>query len=140
MVCEMRLHNFQTNKTKLSNLHLMRLIVLTFFFTALGFTRVFSQTINDLPIKDISVEYIEIIGTPKNLSSNIDIEIDFGQENKAFNYKDTHIKDEYGEYLTFHSMIDALIFMGKYGYEFVSVYTIVTTNYTVSHYILKKKK
>jgi hypothetical protein len=118
----------------------MRLIVLTFFFTALGFTRVFSQTINDLPIKDISVEYIEIRGTPKNLSSNMDIEIDFGQENKAFTNKDTRIKDENGEYLTFHSMIDALTFMGKYGYEFVTVYTIATTNYTVSHYILKKKK
>jgi hypothetical protein len=117
----------------------MKSILLTFIFAAFGLTRVFSQTVNEIPIKDIDVEYIQIIGTPKIFGAGVTIEIDFGQENNSGN-KDTYPKDENGEYLTFNSMMDALNFMGKYGYEFVFAYTTTVSDTSISHYILKKRK
>ncbi|MFT7033093.1 MAG: hypothetical protein ACJA2S_001594 [Cyclobacteriaceae bacterium] len=52
----------------------------------------FSQTVNDIPIKDIDVDYIQIVGTSKLLSNKVTIEIDFGQENKLWSVKDTQVK------------------------------------------------
>ena len=117
----------------------MRSILLTIIFIVFGLTRVFCQTLNEIFIKDIDAEYIQIIGTPKIFGAGVTIEIDFGQEDNS-GYKDTYPKGENGEYLTFNSMIDALNFMGKYGYEFVSAYTTPVSNGSISHYLMKKRK
>ena len=53
----------------------------------------FSQTVNDIPIQDIDVEYIQIVGTSKFMSNKVTIEIDFGQENSYWHNKDTQVKD-----------------------------------------------
>ena len=100
-----------------------------------------SQTVNDIPIKDIDVEYVEIVGTSKVLSSKLTIEIDFGQENKLFSSsKDTRVKDVDGRNMVFNSMIDALNFMTKNGYEFVQAYAVVIGSQYVYHYLLRKRK
>jgi hypothetical protein len=100
-----------------------------------------AQTVNDIPIKDIDVEYVQIVGTAKLLSNKVSIEIDFGQENKLFNSdKDTRIKDVNGKNLIFNSMIDALNFMTKNGYEFVNAYAITVSGQNVYHYLLRKKR
>ncbi|HEY0067614.1 MAG TPA: hypothetical protein VGB46_09625 [Flavisolibacter sp.] len=100
-----------------------------------------SQTVNDIPIKDIDVEYVQIVGTSRLLSSKLTIEIDFGQENKLFSSdKDTRVKDANGKNMIFNSMIDALNFMTKSGYEFVQAYAISVSNQNVYHYLLRKKR
>ena len=107
----------------------------------LGFVSGHSQTVNDIPIKDIDVEYVQIVGTSKLFSNKLSIEIDFGQENKLFSSdKDTRVKDVNGKNLIFNSMIDALNFMTQNGYEFVQAYAFSVSNQNVYHYLLRKKK
>ena len=113
------------------------LLTVAFYFTG----SIFSQTVNDVPIKDIDVEYVQIVGTSKLFSNKLSIEIDFGQENKFFSSdKDTRVKDVNGKNMIFNSMIDALNFMTKNGYEFVQAYAFAIGNQNVYHYLLRKKK
>ncbi|MBC8548977.1 MAG: hypothetical protein H8D23_04940 [Candidatus Brocadiales bacterium] len=119
---------------------IMKVTLLSFLLCAFMITSTYSQTVNDVPIKDIDVEYIQIVGTSKFMSHKVTIEIDFGQENKYFKTQDTQVKDEDGKLTKFNSMIDALNFMSKNGYEFVDAYTITISNQNVYHYLMKKKK
>lgn len=98
-----------------------------------------AQTVNDIPINEIDVEYIQIVGTSKLLSNKVTIQIDFGQENKYWSNKDTQVKDENGKLVVFNSMIDSLNFLSENGYEFVNAYAITLGNQNVYHYILKRK-
>lgn len=117
-----------------------RTIEIILCLTVLGLTSSYSQTVNDIPIKEIDVDYIQIVGTSKLLSNKVTIEIDFGQENKYWSNKDTQVKDENGKLVVFNSMIDALNFLSNNGYEFVDAYTITVSNQNVYHYLLKKKE
>lgn len=112
------------------------LLILSFCFAILSY----GQTVNDIPIKDIAVEYVQIVGTAKLLSSKMKIDIDFGQRDKLFKTKDTQIKDKAGKALVLNSMIDALNFMVENGYEFVQAYAVVIANQNVYHYLLRKQK
>jgi hypothetical protein len=119
----------------------MKKLSLFVLFTLGLMTIARSQTVNDTPIRDIDVEYVQIVGTTRILSNKLTIEIDFGQENKLFSSdKDTRVKDANGKNMIFNSMIDALNFMTKNGYEFVQAYTVVVSNQNVYHYLLRKKK
>lgn len=112
------------------------------FLIAILFFSVFnlkSQTVNDIPIKDIDVEYILIVGNTNILNNKVTVFIDFGQENKSFSYNDNRIKDENGQVMKFNSMIDALNFFSKNGYEFINAYAVTMQNANVYHYLLKKK-
>ena len=125
---------------KLNSLTMKELIAITFFLTVFGLFQVNSQTVNDIPLKDIDVEYVQILGTSKLMSTKLIIEIDFGQRTKFFSVgKETILKDETGKALDFNSMIDALNFMAQNGFEFVNAYTITVGNQNVYHYVLKKK-
>ncbi len=100
-----------------------------------------AQTVNDIPIKDIDVEYVQIVGTSKLFSTKLTIQIDFGQRTKLFSLgKETIVKDEDGKTLEFNSMIDALNFMSKNGFEFVNAYAITVSNQNVYHYLLRNRK
>ncbi|MBL7722204.1 MAG: hypothetical protein JNK98_09455 [Chitinophagaceae bacterium] len=112
------------------------LFIFNFFFSSLK-----SQSVNDIPIQDIDVEYIQIVGTSRLLSNKLTIEIDFGQENKFFSSdKDTRVKDAKGKNMIFNSMIDALNFLSANGYAFVQAYAFSVGNQNVYHYLMRKKK
>jgi hypothetical protein len=114
------------------------LSIAAFFFVT---TATKAQTVNDVPIKDIPVEFVQIVGTSKLFSNKVTIEIDFGQENKFFSSdKDTRVKDANGKNMVFNSMVDALNFMSANGYEFVQAYAFAKDNQSVYHYLLRKKK
>lgn len=115
-------------------------IIFTIAFTLITLTTAFSQTVNGKPISEIDVEYVQIVGTGKLLSQKVIIDIDFGQEDKLFSFKDTQVKDKNGELKTFNSMIDALNFMSENGYEFVSAYALTIGTQNVYHYLLKKRE
>lgn len=100
-----------------------------------------AQTVNGVPLKDIQVEYVQIVGTSKLLSPKLTIEIDFGQVNSYWTNKDTQMLDEKGKKIEFNSMIDALNFMSANGYDFVSSYAVsVSQSQNVYHYLLRRKK
>ncbi len=100
-----------------------------------------AQTVNDIQIKDIDVEYVQIVGTSKLFSTKLTIQIDFGQRTKFFSSgKETIVKDEEGKSLDFNSMMDALNFMSKNGFEFVNAYAITMDNQNVYHYLLRNLK
>lgn len=103
----------------------------------------FGQTINNVPLKEIDVEYIEIVGTPTVFSTKFTIELDFGQANKFWSNKEYDLRDADGKRIKFNSMIDALNFMGKNGYELITPYIVPGTNSSsgsVYHYLLRRKK
>ncbi|HPX77014.1 MAG TPA: hypothetical protein PLW77_10560 [Bacteroidales bacterium] len=118
-----------------------KLLAISFFLITLGLTNAYSQTVNDIPLKDIDVEYVQIVGTSKFMSTKVVVYIDFGQSTKLFSGgKETVLKDENGKVMDFNSIIDALNFMAKNGYEFVDAYAIVLNNQYTYYYILRKKK
>ena len=116
-----------------------RIIFLTASLSLLITSPLFSQTVNDVPIKDIDVKYIEIIGSQRSVSSKMNIEIEFGQKGNLIGSNNTKIKDENGERVLFNSMVDALNFMDKNGYEYLDSYTTSFNDNSTYHYILKKK-
>ncbi|WP_199879910.1 hypothetical protein [Arundinibacter roseus] len=111
--------------------------LLLFAYSITGAT---AQTVNDVPISEINVEYIQIVGTSRLFSNKATIEIDFGQRNKALVLKDTQVRDSDNKLVEFNSMIDALNFMSANGYEFVQAFAITVNNQNVYHYLMKKKK
>ena len=82
---------------------------------------------------------MQIVGTSKMLSTKVNINIDFGQENKFFTGNDTQVKDENGKLMVFNSMVDALNFFGNYGYEFEQAYAITVGGQNVYHYLMRKR-
>ena len=114
----------------------------SFFLTVLMLIATLShaQTVNDIPIKDLGVEYIQIVGQAKMFSNKLNIELDFGQQNKAWSNKEYQVKDADGKKIEFNSMIDALNFMSANGYEFVQAYAMGNGSERVYHYMLRKKK
>ena len=118
----------------------MKKIILLSLIVVSAFT-LNAQTVNDTPVKDLDVDYVQIVGTSKFLSTKLTIQIDFGQKTKFFSsYKETIVKDEEGKALDFNSMIDALNFMSKNGFEFVNAYAISAGDQRVYHYLLRNKK
>src|SRR5690625_2777076 len=99
------------------------------------------QTVNDIPIKDIDTEYIQIIGTSRALSDKVNIEIDFGQDTKFFgSNKRKKIKYKDGKKIKFNSMVDALNFMSQNGFSFVQAYAFSEEKQNVHHYLMRKQK
>lgn len=113
-----------------------------FLFVLCLFSNLSAQTVNDIPLKDIDVEYIQVIGTSKLLSTKTVVQIDFGQSTKLFNRAtDTRIRDENGNFVEFNSVIDALNFMSANGHDFVDAYsTVINQQNTIYHYLLRKQK
>ncbi|HLV91595.1 MAG TPA: hypothetical protein VKX34_00620 [Aequorivita sp.] len=111
----------------------------TICILALGITTAQSQTVNDIPLSEIDVEYVQIVGTSKLFKNEVTIQIDFGQRNKMFS-DNTRVKDEEGKPLSFNSMIDALNFMSQNGYDFVEAYALTISNQNVYHYLLRKSE
>jgi len=117
--------------------HFLFSVALTIFF---GATNLFSQTVNDIPFKDIDTQYVQIVGTSKLFSAKVTIRIDFGQNLKALQVKDARIKDKDGKPIVFNSMIDALNFMSENGYDYEDAYVVTVGNQLVYHYLLKRSE
>jgi len=86
--------------------------------------------------------YCEVIGRATlSFSGKIKIEVDFGQENKAFEgFNSDVIKDPAtGKPIKFNSMIDALNFMAADGWKLVNAYDVSSSDATVYHYVMRKE-
>lgn len=114
--------------------------ILILSIVVLFFVNAKSQSVNGTPISEINTEYLQIVGTSKLFSTKVSINIDFGQSTKFFKTGESTVLDETGNALTLNSMIDALNFMSKNGYEFIQAYVITLDGNQVYHYLMKKKK
>ena len=117
----------------MKNLLLVLLMVFTFSLSN-------AQTVNDIPISEVDVEYLQIVGTSKFMSAKLNIQIDLGQNTKFFSSgKETLVKGSDGKSIEFNSMVDALNFMSSNGYELIQAYVINVSNQNVYHYLMKRK-
>lgn len=115
---------------------LLSALVITFFYAP----NVHAQSVNGIPLKDLDAEYVQISSEDKALTHKITIMADYGQERRTLAAdKYTKIMDANGKAMTFNSIIDALNFMARYGYEVVQVYPAQDTART-PQYLLKRKK
>lgn len=84
-----------------------------------------------------SFVYCEIVGYQKLMSNKVTIRIDFGEHMKAF--ASNRLSDPAtGKPRVFNSMVDALNFMGKEGWEFVQAYNVPVGDINYFHYLMKK--
>ena len=82
--------------------------------------------------------YCLIVGLGKFLSTDVTVEIDYGQE-QSF-WRPDKLEDEKGKARIFNSMIDALNYMNSKGWKFVDAYSITTGQQNVYHWLLKREK
>lgn len=117
----------------------MKKLLLTFCLSAFLLGSGHSQTVNDVPLSEIDVDYIQIIGTDRMMSNRVTVRLDFGQLNRVW-VRDTVIRDGNGNLVVFNSMIDALNFMSRHGYDFVQALINNSDSSSEYIYILKKKQ
>lgn len=90
--------------------------------------------------------YCEIVGTGNITGTKVKIEVDFGQKAKSGLWGTTNARflvDENGEKMNFNSMMDAVNYLAKFGWELILAYPVTPTQGMskdpVYHYILCKK-
>ncbi|HLW32943.1 MAG TPA: hypothetical protein VKX40_11815 [Aequorivita sp.] len=114
-----------------------KLILLTIFLFTINLT--FSQSVNDVPLRDIPAQYVQILGTGKMFSSKLNIQLDFGQKDSMWSSKEHILKDKDGNKLEFNSMVDALNFMHENGFQFETAYTLTdSSGKSIYHFLLKR--
>ncbi len=64
--------------------------------------------------------------------------VDFGQA--ASYFEDKSLRDENGNRIVFNSMVDAMNYMGRDGWEFVQAYVVTVGQQNVYHWLLKKSE
>ncbi|HEX2532804.1 MAG TPA: hypothetical protein VHK69_03655 [Chitinophagaceae bacterium] len=100
-----------------------------------------AQSVNGVPLKDLDMEYIDMTVDVRPLTTKLRLVLDIGQETKLLDgNRYGRVKDGKGEELLFHSRIDALNFMDRFGYELHLAYAVTESNSTEHHYILRRKK
>lgn len=117
-----------------------KFIVTTLLVSALAVTNLFAQTANDVPLKEINIEYIQISGVTSGFSKKRTIEVEFGKNHDLWDKKEVKIKDENGEEVEFPTMIDALNFFSKNGYDFVTNSVVVNNPSINTRYIIMRKR
>ena len=84
-------------------------------------------------------QYCEMTAQPKLFSRKVTIDIDNGEERKWISFKDTRIKDELGKVKSFNSVIDAMNFLGRSGWQLVNAFMVIEGSQLVYHYVFKKE-
>lgn len=84
--------------------------------------------------------YCQIVGVSKFMSKKVSVRVDFGQTPSAHNA----LVDENGKKIIFNSMIDAMNYMSRLGWEFECVYvttlgTDPNSKQLVHHWLLSKR-
>jgi hypothetical protein len=97
--------------------------------------------VDGVDINTLGINYCEIVGSDMGLfKKKIIIAVDYGQK---INLADgTAIEDmATNKPVIFNSMIDALNFMDKNGWEYINCYAVsIPNSVSIYHYLLKRKK
>lgn len=84
--------------------------------------------------------YIELLGQQKNMfSTKVKVKVDFGQETSFWkgNNNQKLVNDE-GQDINFNSMVDAMNYMGQFGWKFAQAYVVTSGGQNVYHWLLYK--
>jgi len=87
-------------------------------------------------------QYCEMVAMQKLLSRKVTIDIDFGEERKLFSFKDTRVRDDLGKVKSFNSVVDALNYLGRIGWQLVNAFPVAdntSSTGTVYHYVFKRE-
>lgn len=86
-------------------------------------------------------KYCELVATAKLFSAKVNIDVNFGEERKFFEFKDRRVKDSLGSVKRFNSVVDALNYMGQQGWKLVNAFPVSTgtTGGAVYHFFFKKE-
>jgi hypothetical protein len=113
-------------------------IIVFVVFSLFSFSA-FSQAIEDIPLFQIEGAYMQIIGSPffygEKKGDKVNVFIDFGQ-GREMGVARNKITDDGGNLVVLNTMIDALNFMTKNGYDFIPAYPV--SNGTTA-YLIKKR-
>lgn len=84
--------------------------------------------------------FCELLGTGKLFSSKVTVTVDFGQETSFWlGASNQYLVDDNGKAIKFNSMVDAMNYMGKRGWEFEQAYVVTIGNQNVYHWLLSKE-
>lgn len=84
--------------------------------------------------------FCELLGMGKFMSTKVIVTVDFGQKTKYWSGDaKQYLVDDEGEKLEFNSMVDAMNYMGKRGWEFEQAYVVTSSNQNTYHWLLSKK-
>lgn len=119
----------------MKSLKIMLMTLMMCLFATVGY----SQTVNGVELSSFEGDYIQIVGTSNFIGTKVTIGVDYGQEQKVFK-NNSKLIDENGKPVRLNSMVDALNFFVKYGYEFKTAYAITVGNSNVYHFLLSKIK
>jgi len=112
------------------------IIIILLILPGLSFSQV---KVDGVDINSLEgIKYIEIVGFERLLSTKVTVTIDYGQKMKFGS--DQRIEKEDGKPIIFNSVIEALNFLNKNGWEFVNNYAVTISNQNVYHYLLKRRE
>jgi len=111
-------------------------ITLICLFFLGGFSAFSQVTVNDVDINKLDIEYCEVVAKAAMFSTKVVVVIDYGQK---FSWKVQTIKGKDGKDMKFNSVIAALNFMYKNGWDYLNNFAVTTKDGSVYHYLLRKK-
>jgi hypothetical protein len=115
----------------------MKLLCFMFLFLACV-AQSQAQTIDEIPIDKIDVEYAKIVAIRTNSAGRYTIFISVGQEEYMRDRKGTPVKDAAGNDIDINTPVKALNLMDELGFELVKAYVQDAENW--EHFILRRKK
>lgn len=84
--------------------------------------------------------YCELLGQGRFMSNKVTVSVDFGQYTSFWkSYSNQFLVDENGKKIKFNSMVDAMNYMGRLGWEFEQAYVVTVGQQNVYHWLLSKK-
>jgi len=117
-----------------------KIIFILFSFILYNASTAFGQTVNDVPISAIDVEYIQIFSSAKPFSSVITIQADFGQKRNYMSTESTSLLNSEGQPIEFNSMIEAINLFSQFGYEYLDAYSVNINSRDVVYFVLRKMR
>lgn len=119
----------------------MKHLLITLALTILAPIFISAQTINGIPIDSINKggEYVLLMFTRKIFKNTVIMDVDFGQQRKAWSSTDSRFKDRDGNNVEFNSFMDGVNYFASAGYEFEQAFAVTIGNNQVYHYLMRKK-
>ena len=116
-----------------------KFIVISLFFL-FSYSDTYSQVnVNDVNISELDIKYCSIVGYNASIfGKKIIVTVDYGQKYQF--WKAQNITDANNKNIIFNSMVDALNFMEKNGWEYVNNTEYTSGNANVSNFLFKKKE
>ena len=114
----------------------MKTYLLILIGTFLSFGLKAQVEVDGTSINDLDIQYLELIGKNQTFGLRINVWVDYGQEPS---FRLQSIRDAEGKQQKFNSIVDALNFMSKNGWEYVHNYTIGTGDTLENRYLMRRK-